>query len=87
MIPLIKMVLKRRDATSGSYRLKVEHRSISIKKAKEKASKANVECYFMVVDFLENIIEGAPFDFVFDRGCFHSFSSANDRRMLNKCVS
>jgi hypothetical protein len=34
----------------------------------------------MLVDFLKNKIEDAPFGFVFDRGCFHSFSSEIDRR-------
>jgi SAM-dependent methyltransferase len=60
---------------------------IAIKKAKEKASKANVECDFMFVDFMNNKIEGAPFGFVFDRGCFHSFSSENDRTRFAKNVA
>ncbi len=50
----------------------------------EKASKANVECDFILVDFLKKKIEGTPFGFVFDRGCFHSFSSENDRRRFAK---
>jgi len=58
----------------------IDTSDIALEKAKEKASKANVECDFMLVDFLNNKIEGAPFGFVFDRGCFHSFSSENDRR-------
>ena len=53
---------------------------VAIEKAKEKASKANVKCDFILVEFLKNKIEGAPFGFVFDRGCFHSFSSEDDRR-------
>lgn len=60
---------------------------IALEKAKEKASKANVECDFMLVDFLKNKIQGAPFRFVFDRGCFHSFSSENDRRRFAKNVA
>jgi 2-polyprenyl-3-methyl-5-hydroxy-6-metoxy-1,4-benzoquinol methylase len=36
---------------------------IAIEKAKEKASKANVECDFMLIDFLKNKIQGAPFGF------------------------
>ena len=60
---------------------------IAIEKAKEKASRANVECEFMVVDFLKNKIEGAPFGFVFDRGCFHSFSSENDRTRFAENVA
>ena len=59
---------------------------IAIEKAKEKASKANVECDFILVDFLKNKIEGAPFDFVFDRGCFHSFSSEDNRRRFAQNV-
>ncbi|MCX5805798.1 MAG: class I SAM-dependent methyltransferase [Proteobacteria bacterium] len=60
---------------------------IALEKAREKASKANVECNFMLVDFLENKIEGAPFGFVFDRGCFHLFSSENDRRRFAQNVA
>jgi 2-polyprenyl-3-methyl-5-hydroxy-6-metoxy-1,4-benzoquinol methylase len=60
---------------------------IALEKAKEKASKANVECDFMLVDFIKNKIEGAPFGFVFDRGCFHSFSSENDRKRFVQNVA
>ncbi len=60
---------------------------IALEKAKEKASKANVKCDFMLVDFLENKIEGTPFGFVFDRGCFHSFDSENDRRRFAQNVA
>ncbi len=60
---------------------------IALEKAKEKASKAGVECHFMLVDFLKNKIEGAPFGFVFDRGCFHSFASENDRRRFAQNVA
>jgi len=52
---------------------------IALGKAIEKASKAGFECNFMLADFLKDKIAGAPFSFVFDRGCFHSFSSENDR--------
>ena len=60
---------------------------IAIEKAKEKASKAKVKCNFLLVDFLKNKIEGVPFGFVFDRGCFHSFSSKDDRRGFAKNVA
>jgi methyl halide transferase len=59
---------------------------IALEKAREKASKANVPCKFMRVDFLKDRIEGGPFGFVFDRGCFHSFSSENDRRTFAENV-
>ncbi len=60
---------------------------IALEKAKEKASKAKVECYFMLADFLNNKIEGAPLGFAFDRGCFHSFSSENDRKRFAQNVA
>ncbi|KPK03414.1 MAG: methyltransferase type 11 [Anaerolineae bacterium SG8_19] len=60
---------------------------IALEKAKEKAYKAKVECDFVLGDFLKNKIEGVPFGFVFDRGCFHSFSSENDRKRFAKNVA
>ena len=55
---------------------------IALEKAKEKASNSNIECDFILADFLNKKIEGAPFAFAFDRGCFHSFGSENDRKSL-----
>lgn len=60
---------------------------LALEKAREKASKANVQCHFMLVDFLKNKIEGAPFGFIFDRGCFHSFSSESDRRRFAQNIA
>lgn len=57
----------------------IDTSDVALEKAREKASKANVECDFMLVDFLKNTVQGAPFGFVFDRGCFHSFGSENER--------
>lgn len=60
---------------------------IAIEKAKEKASKANIKCDFILVDFLKKNIDEAPFGFVFDRGCFHSFDSETDREKFAKNVA
>ena len=60
---------------------------IALEKARERASHANVECDFLLVDFLKKNIQGAPFGFAFDRGCFHSFSSENDRRRFAENVA
>lgn len=51
----------------------------SIKMAIKKSAEAGVRCKFLVKDFMRQKIEGLPFGFVFDRGCFHSFESAMDR--------
>jgi SAM-dependent methyltransferase len=74
-------------AQNGFQVVGTDTSDIALKKAKEKASKTNVECDFMSVDFLTNRIEGAPFGFVFDRGCFHSFDSENDRRRFAENVA
>jgi len=53
---------------------------IAVKKAAEKASRMGATCRFLCGDFLQDRIDGAPFGFLFDRGCFHSFGTAGDRR-------
>ncbi|MFO7760539.1 MAG: class I SAM-dependent methyltransferase [Desulfobia sp.] len=47
---------------------------LAVDSAVDKASVAGVTCSFVNCDFLQDEIEGAPFSFLFDRGCFHSFS-------------
>jgi len=60
---------------------------IALRKAREKLSQAGVECRFLQVDFLNEPVEGAPFGFAFDRGCFHSFPSENDRSRFARNVA
>jgi methyl halide transferase len=60
---------------------------VAIETAKEKALKNNVKCTFLVVDFFKDRIEGAPFGFVFDRGCFHTFDSNKERKKFAKNVA
>jgi methyl halide transferase len=57
----------------------VDASEIAIEKAEEKAATAKAKCTFAVLDFLKSQIEGAPFGFAFDRGCFHVFDSDEDR--------
>ena len=58
----------------------VDTSEIAIEKAREKAAKANVSCTFAVLHFLKSHVEGAPFAFAFDRGCFHTLDSASERQ-------
>lgn len=60
---------------------------IAIEKAMEKVSKAKVKCTFYVIDFLKHEIPDTSFGFVFDRGCFHSFDSDEERKMYAKNVA
>jgi 2-polyprenyl-3-methyl-5-hydroxy-6-metoxy-1,4-benzoquinol methylase len=65
----------------------VDTSEIAIQKAIEEASRVNVKCTFIVIDFLTNKIEGGPFDFVFDRGCFHSLTSDEQRKHFAESVA
>ena len=68
------------------HALGIDTSEIAIEKAIEKASKANVKCTFIVIDLLTNKIEGAPFGFAFDRGCFHSLNSDEERKRFAENV-
>lgn len=42
-------------------------------------AKAHGRCRFETIDFLTDAPPGAPFEFVFDRGCFHIFDEHHER--------
>ncbi len=65
----------------------IDTSEIAIEKAREKASKANAQCTFLVTDFLTNKIAGAPFGLAFDRGCFHTVNSDAERLSFAKNVA
>jgi SAM-dependent methyltransferase len=66
-------------AQQGFTVLGVDLASTAIEKARAKAADAAIDCRFEALDFLYDDIVGAPFDFVFDIGCFHIFDSPADR--------
>ncbi|HLK69122.1 MAG TPA: class I SAM-dependent methyltransferase [Bryobacteraceae bacterium] len=61
--------------------LGIDSSGIAIDKAKQKALKAGAASAFHLADIFKDQIEGAPFGFAFDRGCFHTVDSepARDR--------
>jgi SAM-dependent methyltransferase len=65
----------------------VDASEIAIEKAREKAAKANVTCKFAALNFVKSRVEGAPFAFAFDRGCFHTLDSASERRTFARRVN
>ena len=65
----------------------IDTSEIAIERAKEKSLKANVKCTFIVIDILTSHVEGAPFGFAFDRGCFHSLDSDKERKGFAQNVS
>ena len=55
--------------------------------AKEKASKAKVICDFININFFQQKVDKGAFGFVFDRGCFHSFSSDQERSIFARNIA
>jgi SAM-dependent methyltransferase len=64
----------------------IDASEIAIEKAKEKASTANVKCAFLACDILTSRLEGVPFGFAFDRGCFHALGSDEERKRFAEIV-
>ena len=50
-------------------------------------AKAHARCRFETVDFLNEAPPGAPFQFVFDRGCFHTFDGDHERARFAQNVA
>jgi SAM-dependent methyltransferase len=66
-------------ASNGFQVVATDSSDIALGKAKEKAGQAGVSCEFVLVDFIESRVMGAPFGFAFDRGCFHSYGAEDER--------
>jgi SAM-dependent methyltransferase len=57
----------------------IDSSELAIEKARQKASNDKAACDFGVNDIMQSQVEGAPFGFVFDRGCFHILGSDKER--------
>jgi SAM-dependent methyltransferase len=73
-------------AAHGFDALGVDVSPLAIDRARAKLRAAASACRFAVVDFLENPPVG-PFDFVFDRGCFHVFDAPEVRARFAALVA
>lgn len=60
---------------------------IVIEIAKENARLAKADCHFREMEFLNEPIGNAPFDFIFDRGYFHSYKSDKKRNKIAKTIA
>ena len=65
----------------------IDFSSLAIEKASAKSQKQGVEIQFFVKDFFEPAKGESDFEFIFDRGCFHSFEEKDDRKIFAKNVS
>jgi len=59
----------------------------AIEIAKENAIQNNVEADFYTCDIFKDEIPGAPYGFIFDRGCFHTFDEKKQRKEYARIVS
>jgi SAM-dependent methyltransferase len=71
-------------AERGFDVLGVDIAPLALEKAREKA---RGRCRFETVDFLTAAPPGGPFQFVFDRGCFHVFDEAHERTSFAERVA
>ncbi|AET69139.1 Thiopurine S-methyltransferase (TPMT) [Desulfosporosinus orientis DSM 765] len=65
----------------------IDTSEVATQKAAEKAADIKGNCTFLVVNFLKQNIEKAPFGFAFDRGCFHTLDSHEERRHFAEKVA
>lgn len=49
----------------------IDSSEFAVQMAEKKSRKAGVTCAFHLLDFFRDILPDAPYDFAFDRGCFH----------------
>lgn len=59
----------------------------AIAAAEARIAGRGLDCRFAVRDILTETIDGGPFDFVFDRGCFHVFDDAATRARFAERVA
>ncbi len=74
-------------AQSGFQVTGTEIVDLARQKACSKASKAGINCEFLLKNIIENPLDEEPFDFVFDRGCFHASDSGELREKFVKAVA
>ncbi|NNF98789.1 MAG: class I SAM-dependent methyltransferase [Desulfobacteraceae bacterium] len=68
----------------------VDISALAVQKAQEKAAAetdGKIDCVFYTADLLKKDIKGLPFEFAFDRGCFHSVYSDNQLVFFAERVS
>jgi 2-polyprenyl-3-methyl-5-hydroxy-6-metoxy-1,4-benzoquinol methylase len=71
----------------GFITIGIDRTGLAIVRAREKATEAGVDCTFHVLDFLADPMPGTPFDFAFDRGCFHHFQEHDKLVAFTKKVA
>lgn len=74
-------------AERGFDVLGVDVSPLAIDKAGAKLEGRTLRCRFAALDFLAGPPRDGPFQFVFDRGCFHVFDEPHERRRFAEQVA
>src|ERR1700758_4696493 len=67
-------------AERGFDVLGVDIAPLAIEKARAKMAGRDLHCCFRTLDILTESPPDGPFQFIFDRGCFHVFDEPNERQ-------
>jgi SAM-dependent methyltransferase len=67
-------------AEHGFDVLGIDLSPLAVERAREKMKERALSCRFAAFDFLAAPPPSGPFQFVFDRGCFHVFDEPDERR-------
>lgn len=59
----------------------------AVERAEKKLNNRGLPCRFAALDILAGAIEGGPFEFIFDRGCFHVFDESEERAQFAERVA
>jgi len=74
-------------AERGFDVLGVDVSPLAVEKAVAKMERGDLNCRFATLDFLAAPPPGGPFQFVFDRGCFHVFDEPDERQQFTLQVA
>jgi SAM-dependent methyltransferase len=74
-------------AERGFDVLGVDVSPLAVERAEAKMAGRALRCRFAALDFLAATSPDGPFQFVFDRGCFHMFDEPGERRRFAEQVA
>jgi SAM-dependent methyltransferase len=74
-------------AERGFDVLGIDIAPLAVERANEKLEGRRLGCRFATLDFLAASPHGGPFQFIFDRGCFHVFDEHEERARFSARVA
>src|ERR1700756_4929123 len=74
-------------AERGFDVLGVDISPLAVERARAKMEERALRCRFAALDFLASTPQFGPFQFVFDRGCFHVFDEPDERQRFTAQVA